>query len=412
MSHKAQAAKLRALGLSQKATARALKVSATPLGNYLTRGKLIPALGGDFSARLDSYIHKQSAKPAGAKIKARPMIGRFLGVGVSLVELAEVLDVDYVVIKNGIYKGIWPDKKTQAVVEGYIDERTAQSQEGEPMINAIAVPQEVIDAFPPLKCNPFGPIKSIDDIHAHKGISHALKLVTNGIEQCDMVAITGPVGSGKTTLLQKLDEWAARRPHMILIRPAVIEKQFLRGSHIIDAILEDLGCALTGRKTLEHRARFVRRALEQAQSDGRRAALVIDEGHLLETSTLLCLKRLYEVEKNCEKLLSIVIVGQTGLARALKTSFQLSELGQRIHLHELGGLNGNVPAYLRHRLDRAGANGRDIFDAAAVKVIAKKCTTPLEVNCLASQALVSAYSTGDKVVSAEDVEAVQGGWRG
>ena len=163
-------------------------------------------------------------------------------------------------------------------------------------------------------------------------------------------------------------------------------------------------------RTLEYKARLVGRTLEEAYRDGKKVVIVIDEAHLLRPEALLALKRIYEFEIGFKKLLSIILVGQQGLARQLKSNFELAEVSQRVDLYELGSLNGAVGAYIEHKLSRAGLNGadKDIFDRAALKAIGDRADTPLSVNNLAALALITAHDLSEKHVTGEIVKGIQG----
>ena len=164
MLHKTQAAKLRALSVSHREAARALKVPPSIFSRYLLQGKLTRYLGADFGTKVDAYLKKRAVTADAATFKAKPMIGNFTQLGMSLVELAEAAGVDFVVLKNGVYRGSWPSEKTKLFIEGYIDQRINQnSAEGKTMINAIPIPQEALEIFG-LKFHPFGPIRNLDDI--------------------------------------------------------------------------------------------------------------------------------------------------------------------------------------------------------------------------------------------------------
>lgn len=410
-NHRKQAEALKRLGISHRAAGKDLNVPQATLGAYFLKGLLPKRLTtSNFAERLQRYIDKRSGQLSSNQYRVAPIRGKFSQLGLSLEQIGEATGVGRMVAKSGIYDGFWPDERTKNLVESWIDRRVDLGEDK--MINPVSLTQEHLDHFSHLKFDPWGEITNPKDILVTREIAHALKLCKSCIDRGEMLAITGPVGSGKTILLRKVDEWSATRSDIVLVKPAVLEKQYLRGSHIVSAILEDLDMVPGSHSSLEHSARFLRRALEQAHADGRIAVLVIDECHLTPLDSLLFLKRLHEVEKDGEKLLRILLVGQPTLARQLRTNFHLSEIGQRMRLHELGGLNGATAAYIRHRLDRAGAAGRDIFDSEAIKLIAKKCSTPLEVNACAALAMVAAYSVGEKVVTKEAVEMVQGGYRG
>lgn len=405
--HERLAVRLRELGISHRAAARDLGVAASTFGFYVKDGRLTATLeGSDFVARLERYIAiKEKEIPREKEVKAEPMRGKFSQLGMTLDELARTTGVSRPVLTRGIYRGLWPDEPTFRSVTAWM-ERELQQEGDKKMLTKISLPQEVQDHFA-LKNDPFtNEMEDTDDILDTKENSKAERKIMNAVEKSGWTAITGPVGSGKTTLLKKIESRLAKRRDIVIVKPRMIEKQFLGASHICTSILEDLGGqSVSGQRTLEYKARLVGRVLEEAFKEGKKVVILIDEAHLLTERALSSLKRIYEFEIGFKKLLSIVLVGQQSLARQLKTNFTLAEVSQRVDLYELGSLNGALGAYVRHKLERAGAGAREIFEGGAIKAMAKKVDTPLSVNNLAA-ALIAAQDIGDKTVSAAIIDSI------
>ena len=240
--HERLAVRLRELGISHRAAARDLGVAASTFGFYVKDGRLTATLeGSDFVARLERYIAiKEKEIPREKEVKAEPMRGKFSQLGMTLDELARTTGVSRPVLTRGIYRGLWPDEPTFRSVTAWL-EREIQQEGDKKMLTKISLPQEVQDHFA-LKNDPFtNEMEDTDDILDTKENSKAERKIMNAVEKSGWTAITGPVGSGKTTLLKKIESRLAKRRDIVIVKPRMIEKQFLGASHICTSILEDLG---------------------------------------------------------------------------------------------------------------------------------------------------------------------------
>jgi len=346
----------------------------------------------------------ESRRPS-LKINSKPMLNKLFGMGLSVKEAAPALGLSTGELYRYLVNGKWPNQKLVDAFLKYL----ADQKEGikKKMITKISLGAEHLSAFG-LKRDPFtNEMEGEDDILDLAEIRKAEKKIMSAVDKNGWVAVTGAVGSGKTTLLKKIERRLVRQKNVIVVRPRVIEKQFLGASHICESILQDLGTHVGVHRTLEHKARLVGRALEETYRAGGKVVIVIDEAHLLRPDALLALKRIYEIEFGFKKLLTLVLVGQPLLARTLKGNFELSEVSQRVDLFEMGSMNGAVGQYVQHKLERAG-NGQGLFDSSAFKAIRERADTPLSVNNLAAAALISAWDLGEKVVSGEIVRGIPG----
>jgi type II secretory pathway predicted ATPase ExeA len=399
-----------------KAAGVSYSVAVKDLG--IPRSSLHAALHGEETPRVKRIVPliRLWLKQRGAQkaiFKTASMSRFLLTRNASIAEAAKAMSVagaknlSPLEAERMIRSGEWDSEERFKKFEAFLEEKKYGGQKK--MLTKISLPDEVIESFH-LSRDPFtNEMAEHDDIMDTRELARAEKKIMTAVDKSGWVALTGPVGCGKTTLLKRVEAKLARRRDVVIVKPRTIEKQFLGASHVCDSILQDLGVTeLLSRRTLEHKARLVGRVLEEAFKDNKKVILLIDEAHLLRADALLALKRLFELEIGFKKLLSIILVGQDFLARNLRTNFQLSEVSQRVDLYELGSINGSLGAYLAHKLERAGASNKELFDRSAVKAIGERFDTPLAVNNIAAAALIAAHDLGERMVTKEIIQSIQG----
>jgi general secretion pathway protein A len=247
-----------------------------------------------------------------------------------------------------------------------------------------------------LSTGPFGLTPDPAFLYLSPGHREALAAVECGLlERRGFITLVGEVGTGKTTLLYSL---LARLDAQLDV--AFVGYTAQTFDDLLAAALKDLGvtppngsryelvCALN-----EH---LMRRAAE-----GRTVALVIDEAQNLSDETLEALRLLSNFETYSEKLLQIVLIGQTELEERLRRP-QLRQLRERVSVHAtIEPLSAaDTDRYIAHRLALAGGP-RTLFTRAARRLIARRARgIPRRVNILCHNALLFAYSCGRTYVSA------------
>lgn len=402
-------AEWRELRISYRIAAEETGISKSVICGFL-RGQRNLGRRSNPEPILRAYI--ESKKPSLA-VASQPLAKKLFGLGLTVKDAVAGL-AGLKISKGDLYRylsqGRWPNQETLDTFRKWLDDQKERRKKK--MLTKISLTEEVLDHFG-LKRDPFtNEMESAEDIFDMRELSRAEKKILVAVDKNGWAAVTGEVGSGKTTLLKRIEQRLSRRKDVVIVKPRIIEKQYLGASHVCDSILQDLGTHMVlSHRTLEHKARLVGRTLEEAYRDGKKVVVLIDEAHLLRDEALLALKRIYEFEIGFKKLLSIVLLGQIALARRLKSNFNLGEVSQRVDLYELGNLNGAVGAYIEHKLSRAGLNGagREIFDKAALRALGERGDTPLSVNNLASLALITAHDLSEKHVTAEIVKGIQGG---
>jgi general secretion pathway protein A len=133
--------------------------------------------------------------------------------------------------------------------------------------------------------------------------------------------------------------------------------------------------------------------------------VVIEEAQNLSPEVLEILRLLSNLETATHKLLHILLVGQPELLETLAQKNQ-RQLNQRVvaRFHLLPLAKADVANYVNHRLHHAGAN-RAIFDNAAMGTLFKLTKgVPRLINLICHHALLAAYATGAKTVSAKLVK--------
>ncbi len=237
---------------------------------------------------------------------------------------------------------------------------------------------------------------------AHK---EAMAAIACGLEMGKgLTLITGEVGLGKTTLLRaylaEVDR--ARFDVLYLFHPRITFDELL------ELIAAEIG-APPATSEYSRLGRVQQHLVERYVAARRRLVVVVDEAQRLSRDTLEGLRLLSNLESNDEKLIQIVLVGQPEI-EAILAEPGMRQLNQRIALRaRLAPLSrGEAAAYIRHRLTRAGAGDPDrVLAPAAQRVLVDHAGgVPRVINIIADNALLNAYGTDQRPVSAPLMRAV------
>ncbi|MGH9887727.1 MAG: ExeA family protein, partial [bacterium] len=180
-------------------------------------------------------------------------------------------------------------------------------------------------------------------------------------EKGGFILVTGEVGTGKTTLaryfLSHLDE---RTATAFILYPALTAAELLRST------LDDLHVPVSGTSLKDH-VDALHRFLLEARAQGRDVILLIDEAQDLAPEVLEQIRLISNLETDTEKLIQIVLMGQSELQDMLARR-DLRQLAQRVtaryHLAPLD--RQETDDYIRHRLRIAGGEGKVVFTPKAL----------------------------------------------
>ena len=178
-----------------------------------------------------------------------------------------------------------------------------------------------------------------------------------------LTLLTGDAGTGKTTLLYSLLDLLSKRRYVT----ATCTNPVLNREELYDLLITKFGviCAssLKSRQLAALEETFVR-----YRNDGRPAVLIVDEAHRLPMDLLEEIRLLLNIETPREKLLQIILAGQTELDDLLRQP-ELRQLKQRMSAHcRLRPLtSAELKEYVDHRLALAGLPGQTLFPDAVVQ---------------------------------------------
>ncbi len=215
------------------------------------------------------------------------------------------------------------------------------------------------------------------------------------------VVITGEIGSGKTTLIETFLRELG--PDVLV---AQINQTQVSAPEFLQAVLVQFGFQPFRMKKAELLATLNQFLIEQYAAQ-RKVLLIVDEAQNLSLRVLEEIRLLSGVETTKEKVLRIILAGQPELSEKLDSP-ELVQLAQRVRLRfHLSALSrAEVESYIRHRLDVAGAEGREIFAPETFEKIYRYTSgTPRLVNTLCDTAMMSAYGADRDRVLLADVDA-------
>ena len=226
----------------------------------------------------------------------------------------------------------------------------------------------------------------------------ALDHLLYGINQRKgFIAITGGVGTGKTTLCRALLD------HLdTSTKSALIFSSFVSDMEILRSIAHEFGILLpveteSKNALLDAINEFLLRVFRE----GGNALLLIDEAQNLSRTVLEQIRMLSNLETEKDKLIQIVLVGQSELNDVL-SAHSMRQLNDRITVrYHLKPLNPkDVQGYVEHRLVVAGGRGDVRFSHGAFKrVYAYSGGNPRRINAVCDRALLLAYTAEKRNIS-------------
>jgi type II secretory pathway predicted ATPase ExeA len=215
------------------------------------------------------------------------------------------------------------------------------------------------------------------------------------------VVITGEIGAGKTTLIETF----VRELQSDVIVAQVNQTQ-LSPTAFLQTVLVQFGFSPFNMKKPEALATLNDFLMEQ-HDNGRKVLLIVDEAQNLSNKVLEEVRMLSGIETAKEKALRIILAGQPELNDKLNSP-ELTQLTQRVRLrfHLSALTKAESSAYIDHRLEVAGAEGRRIFADDTYPVIHTYTGgVPRLMNTLCDTSMMAAFGRNQERVTLTDLEA-------
>ncbi len=212
--------------------------------------------------------------------------------------------------------------------------------------------------------------------------------------------LTGEVGTGKTTVSKAM--LASLNDN---VKAGLILNPTFSESDLLEAICDEFDIEYPTNASLKQFTQGIYQYLLDNHSKGIQTLLLIDEAQHLSAQVLEQLRLLTNLETDSQKLLKVLLVGQPELQQKLQTA-ELRQLAQRItgRYHLLPLSEKEVTQYIEFRLHVAGGE-KQLISTKATKLIAKFSQgVPRLINLICDKALLYAFYSGEKEVSAHQAE--------
>jgi general secretion pathway protein A len=216
-------------------------------------------------------------------------------------------------------------------------------------------------------------------------------------ERKGFIAITGGIGTGKTTLCRAL------LSHLDpTTKSALILNAFISDIELLKAVNHEFGLPMGQRKmSKKEYIDALNQFLLRNFARGGNAVLLVDESQNLSDAVLEQIRMLSNLETEREKLIQIVLVGQSELKELLAAP-SLRQLNERITVrYDLRPLEPrDVQGYVEHRLVVAGGRGNvRVTNGGYRKIAAFSKGNPRRINAVCDRSLLIAYVEGRQRIS-------------
>lgn len=238
------------------------------------------------------------------------------------------------------------------------------------------------------------PPRDNQEVFISPAIKAVVDRVIDAIKFQGIVCVIGDIGSGKTTVRQIIEDRFAEDEKIRLVFPDTENMERVTPANISRSILQEFNIDHIPNDAV-WRSKKVTKILASAyKDDGIKTAVIIDEGHRLNSDTLSSMKNFHEMKSGgFQRYLSIILFGQPSLMTRLKSGDKkrdFREIYERITEIPMleSDFRESAADYLAKRLSIVGGDIADLFDSDALEFLSLHAKTPLQFGNLVNTALL------------------------
>jgi general secretion pathway protein A len=214
--------------------------------------------------------------------------------------------------------------------------------------------------------HPFPIAPDDDNFYVSENIEQILSEIVHGImSRKGFMVLTGDIGLGKTTISRKIMNILEQKG----VETSLVFHTSFQDVELIQEINRDFGLK-TESLHFNKQMRCLNDFLLEQNRRGKNCAIIIDDAQNLSVKSLELVRMISNLESDQQKLVQILLVGQTELMGMLNSK-KLRQLKSRIVISkEVSPLTREeLKNYLFFKLNMAGSRGQITFQEAAIKKI-------------------------------------------
>ena len=230
----------------------------------------------------------------------------------------------------------------------------------------------------------------------------ALARLDRGVRQGKgLILLVGGVGAGKTRVARQLFD--ALEEELFEAGMMVVLRREAGADWMLGRIARQLGIDDADGSQREAVIRQIYERLAIVHEDGRRAVLIIDDAHGLDSDAIAELCGLVKLEYEERRILSVVLVGAPPLDAAIGCDPLFSHhVDVRVPLAPLP--RDEAASYVAERIAAAGCGNEIVLPGAVAALHEFSDGAPGRINALADNALFEAWLAGHTQLTRSDVE--------
>jgi len=263
-------------------------------------------------------------------------------------------------------------------------------------------PTETVKNYFGLTKMPFSKRLGVNELYHSSSFTEATARLQIGLENEDVVLLSGPIGSGKSNVLRYFTHHLDPNAYLCLYIAADSFKIGEIAKRALAALQVEVPYA--GSQALR---RLQQSIITLNREKALKPLLIIDEAQELPIPTLVSLKSLLNYTMDSEIMLFLLLCGQTSIHHTLANPC-LEALGRRVRIrYSLAALSlEETGAYISHHMNLGGVQQPVFTDEAKAVIFQHAKGIPSSVNAICFQSLIYAAAHSKDLIEPSILEVV------